>query len=66
MATFEEIGETIDREVEKLRRFIEAEVRPATQRQLVTALRGASKSLEELAARLEASCERPAPPGEAR
>lgn len=53
MATFEEAGKAIDREGEKLRRFFEAEVRPSTQRQLVHALRAASKQLEELAEKLD-------------
>jgi len=54
MTTFEEAGKVIDREVEKLRRFVEGEVKPATERQLVSALRAASKRLGELAEKLEA------------
>ena len=53
MATFEEVGQAIDREVEKLRRFFEAEVRPVSQRQLVAALRAASKQLQDLAEKLD-------------
>jgi len=60
MPNFEEVGKVIDREVEKLRQFIEAEVKPTTERQLVTALRAASKTLGELAQKLEA---RATPPG---
>lgn len=54
MANFEEVGRVIDREVEKLRQFIEGEVKPTTERQLATALRAASKRLGELAEKLEA------------
>lgn len=54
MATFEKVGRAVDREVEKLRHFFETEVRPSTQRQLVTALRAASKRLQELAEKLDA------------
>lgn len=54
MPNFEDVGRVIDREVENLRKFIEAEVKPTTERQLVAALRAASKTLGELAHRLEA------------
>ncbi len=63
MATFEEVGRVVDREVEKLRHFFGTEVRPSTQRQLVAALRAASKRLEELAKKLDASDAGPAPGG---
>lgn len=55
MATFEEVGQAVDRELEKLRHFFETEVRPSTQRQLVIALRAASKRLQELAEKLDTS-----------
>jgi len=61
MATFEEVGQAVDRELEKLRHFFETEVRPTTQRQLVTALRAASKRLEELAEKLDARDTGPTP-----
>lgn len=63
MATFEEVGRAVDREVEKLRHFFETEVRPSTQQQLVAALRAASKRLEELAKKLDARDAGPAPGG---
>ena len=53
MATFEEVGRAVDREVERLRRFFETEVRPSTQKQLVAALRAASKRLNNLAEKLD-------------
>ena len=64
MATFEDVGRTIDREVEKLRRFFEAEVRPSTERRLVAALRAASKRLTQLAEELDARGQRPPSAGE--
>ena len=54
MAKFEEIGRTIDQELEKFRRFFESEVKPTTQRRLVAALRAASASLDKAAKDLEA------------
>lgn len=53
MTNFEEVGKVIDREVERLRRYVEEEVRPSTQRKLVDALRAASKRLGELAEQLD-------------
>lgn len=53
MANFEEVGRTLDREFAKLRRFLAGEVKPATERQLVVALRAASRHLGELAEKLE-------------
>jgi len=63
MATFEEVGRAVDREVGKLRHFFETEVRPSTHRQLVAALRAASKRLEELAEKLDARDAGPTPGG---
>ena len=54
MDTFEDVGRVIDREVDKLRRFFEGEVKPTTERQLAAALKAASKTLGELAEKLEA------------
>jgi len=53
MTRFEQAGRTIDRELEKLRRFFETEVKPTTQRRAVQVLRAASKRLTELARDLE-------------
>lgn len=60
VANFEELGRKIDRELSKLRRYLEKEVKPATRRKAGQALRkasehlaGAAKELEALAARMK-------------
>lgn len=53
MSTFEDAGRVIDRELKKLRHFFETDVKPATQRRAVDALRAASDTLQKLADRLE-------------
>lgn len=58
MATFEELGRRIDRELKKLGRYLEKEVKPATQRKTAAALRRASESLAQAAKKLEALAER--------
>lgn len=63
MTNFEEVGQVIDREVERLRRYVEEEVRPSTQRKLVEALRAASKRLEKLAEQLDTPDTPPSPGG---
>jgi hypothetical protein len=55
MTTFEDAGRTIDRELQKLRRFFAEEVQPATQRRAIEALRAASGELAKLAECLERS-----------
>lgn len=59
MANFEQLGQTIDREVERLRRYIEGEVKPATERKVVAALRATSRRLAKLARKLERSAAEP-------
>jgi len=54
MATFEQIGRKIDRELGKMRRYIGQELKPATRRKAVEALRKASKGLADAANELEA------------
>ncbi len=49
MVDFEDIGRTVDRELEKLKEFIEREVKPNTKRGTVEALRAAASRLNELA-----------------
>ena len=61
MTDFEDIGRVLDREMEKLRQFLESEVKPATERQLAVALRAASKTLGELAQKLEVRQPQPPP-----
>lgn len=54
MAKFEEVGRRIDRELERLRRYLQKEVKPATQRKAARALRKASEQLADAAKELEA------------
>ncbi len=54
VANFEEVGRQIDRELKKLRRYLEKEVKPATGRKAVAALRKASERLADAAKELEA------------
>ena len=58
MAHLEEVGRKLDRELEKLRRFFEAEVKPTTERKAVEVLRIASKRLSELAEEIESRASR--------
>ena len=58
MPNLEDIGRRIDRELTKLRRFLETEFRPTTERKAVEALRGASRRLAEVADQLEARAAR--------
>ena len=54
MANFEQVGRKLDRELEKLRRYLKKELKPATKRKTVEALRLASKQLSKAAKELEA------------
>lgn len=53
MANFEQIGQKIDRELERLRRYLEKEVRPATKKRLASALRSTSARLAKMARELD-------------
>lgn len=53
MGTFEEFGQVMDKELEKLRRFFQSEVKPATLRSAADALRSTSGRLARLADELE-------------
>lgn len=53
MASFEEIGRSVDEELAKLKRFFREEVRPTTRRRLAQALRRVSARLSRLAEELE-------------
>lgn len=53
MASFEEIGRSVDEELARLKRFFRDEVRPTTRRRLAEALRRASARLSSLAEELE-------------
>jgi hypothetical protein len=54
MANFEQIGRKMDKELEKLRRYLEKDLKPAAKRKAAQTLRKASKQLADAAKELEA------------
>lgn len=58
MPNFEQVGRKIDEELQKLRKFLETELKPTTERKAIEALRKASKRLAEAADQLEARAAR--------
>jgi len=54
MDKFEEFGRRIDDEIARLRKYIDEEVAPETERRTATFLREVSGKLSEFAAKLEA------------
>jgi hypothetical protein len=54
MDRFEEFGRRIDEELARLRRYLEQEVAPETERRTASFLREAAKKLAEAAAKVEA------------
>jgi hypothetical protein len=50
---FEETGRTLDREIEKLMKFVEEKVKPATRQEMSELLRKAAARLAKLAESLE-------------
>lgn len=54
MDTFEEFGRRFDEELARLRRFVEEEVAPETERRTASLLRDVSGKLSEAASKLEA------------
>jgi hypothetical protein len=54
MDKFEEIGRRIDEELTRLRRFVEEEVAPETEKRTASFLRDVSGKLSEAAQKLEA------------
>lgn len=53
MPSFEDAGRVIDRELEKLQRFFEKEVKPTTKRRAVDALKATARKLSKLARDME-------------
>lgn len=53
MDKFEEIGRRLDEEMTRLRRYVEEEVAPETERRTAQFLREVSQKLAEAAAKLE-------------
>ena len=58
MVNLEDVGRKLDRELKKLRRFFETELRPTTERKAVEVLRAASKRLGKLAEEIESRASR--------
>jgi len=54
MDKFEEFGRRIDEELTRLRRFVEEEVAPETEKRTASFLRDVSSKLSEAASKLEA------------
>jgi hypothetical protein len=54
MDKFEEFGRRIDEEVARLRKFVEEEVAPETEKRTASFLRDVSSKLSEAASKLEA------------
>ena len=65
MDKLEEIGKRIDAEMERLRRYVDEEIAPETERRTASFLRDVSGKLDEFAGKLEARMSRrtsPPPP----
>jgi hypothetical protein len=62
MDKFEEIGKRIDAEMERLRRYVDEEIAPETERRTASFLRDVSGKLDEFAGKLEARMSRRASP----
>jgi hypothetical protein len=62
MDKFEEIGRRLDEELTRLRRYVEEEVAPETERRTAEFLREVSVKLTEAAAKLEARMAARRPP----
>lgn len=51
--TFEEAGKKLDREIARLKQYLDKEVKPATRRDMARILRSASQRLSKLAKDLD-------------
>jgi molecular chaperone GrpE (heat shock protein) len=61
MDNFEEIGRRIDAEMERLRRYMDEEIAPETERRTASFLRDVSGQLDQFAQKLEARMSRRGP-----
>src|SRR5579862_8624217 len=61
MDNFEEIGRRIDAEMERLRKYVDEEIAPETERRTASFLRDVSGKLDQFAQKLEARMARRAP-----
>jgi hypothetical protein len=62
MATFEDFGRKLDRELEKLREIAEKKISPATRSKAAKSLRTVSETLARIARDIESQSEAPEPP----
>jgi hypothetical protein len=62
MDNFEEIGRRIDAEMERLRRYVDEELAPETEKRTASFLRDVSGKLDQFAQKLEARMARRSPP----
>ena len=62
MDKFEEIGRRIDDEIARLRKYVDEEVAPETERRTASFLRDVSGKLSEFASKLEARMAARRPP----
>jgi hypothetical protein len=58
MDNFEEIGRRIDAEMERLRRYVDEELAPETEKRTASFLRDVSGKLDQFAQKLEARMSR--------
>ena len=61
MDNFEDIGRRIDAEMERLRKYVEEEIAPETERRTASFLRDVSGKLDQFAQKLEARMSRRGP-----
>jgi hypothetical protein len=61
MDNFEEIGRRIDAEMERLRKYVDEEIAPETERRTASFLRDVSGKLDQFAQKLEARMARRTP-----
>ena len=62
MDNFEEIGRRIDAEMERLRRYVDEEIAPETEKRTASFLRDVSGKLDQFAQKLEARMSRRSSP----
>jgi mevalonate pyrophosphate decarboxylase len=62
MDNFEEIGRRIDAEMERLRRYVDEELAPETEKRTASFLRDVSGKLDQFAQKLEARMSRRSSP----
>jgi hypothetical protein len=61
MDNFEEIGRRIDAEMERLRKYVDEEIAPETERRTASFLRDVSGKLDQFAQKLESRMARRSP-----